>query len=656
MERVRVDLNENSYDIIIGDNILDNIGKNLGKYKKILLISNETVGPLYSETVIKSLENEGKEVHYIELPDGEKYKSIDSALKIYDFMLDRNFDRGGLILSLGGGVICDLSGYVAATYMRGIDFVQIPTSLLAQVDASVGGKVAINLPKGKNLVGAFYQPKLVYIDTGVIKTLSERDVKTGLAEIVKYAIIHKSKYYEFLMENADKIKQLDSDTLIEMIKWSCEIKADVVSKDEKEMGLRAILNYGHTFAHAVETLGKYEIYRHGEAVSIGMKVAAMLAKELGMVDDEFIKAHDKILEVFDLEREIIMYNEDKLIELMKKDKKAKNNKLKFVLPKKVGEVDILEVEEEDFRNFYSKQSGRKIKAVVDIGTNTCRLFIAEVEGSKILKKYKKLMEITRLGEKVDQNGYLLAGAIDRTLDALKEFSKEIKAYGVEEVLVHATSATRDADNREKFIELVKEEIGLEVECISGDEEARLSFTGALDDFSGDIVLVDIGGGSTEFIHGNKDGIDYLKSFNMGSVRLKEKFFQDEDYSAKLEEAKNWVKENLDEISFLKGNEFQLVGVAGTVTTQVSVLKSMEEHNSEEIHKYALSRNEVEENLKKFQEVSLEDRKAIKGLHPKRAEVIVSGTLLLLWIMEILGKDEILVSESDILEGMMKKIK
>ncbi len=656
MEKVRVSLNENSYDIIIGDDILGNIGKNLDKYKKVVLISNETVGKLYSETVIKSLKDEGKEVHYFELPDGEKYKSIDSALKIYDFMLDRNFDRGCLVLSLGGGVICDLSGYVAATYMRGIDFVQIPTSLLAQVDASVGGKVAINLPKGKNLIGAFHQPKLVYIDTNVINTLSERDIKTGLAEIVKHSIIYSKDYYDFLVDNADKIKQLDSETMIEMVRWSCEIKADVVSKDEKEMGIRAILNYGHTFAHAVETLGKYEIYRHGEAVSIGMKIAALLARDIGIAGDDLLAAQDRILDIFDLERAVIIYNEDTLVELMKKDKKAKNNKLKFILPKQVGSAEIFDVSEEDFRNFYRKQNGRKIKAVIDIGTNTCRLFIAEVEDGKILKKYKKFMEITRLGEEVDKNGYLLETAMDRTVETLKQFSEEIKAYGVKELMVHATSATRDASNRDKFMKFVKDETGLDVECISGEEEARLSFDGALDEFSDDIVLVDIGGGSTEFIHGNKSGIDYLKSFNVGSVRLKEKFFKDENYKLNMQVAKSWVEKELEGLRVLREKEFLLVGVAGTITTQVSVLKEMEDYNSDDVHKYILKKEEVESNLKKFMELSLEERKNLKGLHPKRAEVIVSGTLLVLWIMEILNKTEIIVSENDILEGMMKKVK
>ncbi len=289
------------------------------------------------------------------------------------------------------------------------------------------------------------------------------------------------------------------------------------------------------------------------------------------------------------------------------------------------------------------------KAVIDIGTNSCRLFIAEVNNKKIENKILKLMKITQLGEGVDKNKKLSDIAMDRTIKVLKRYKKEIIRHSVGEVKVVATSATRDAKNKDFFINKVKDETGLEVRCITGEEEGMLSFKGCVSDFDREILVFDIGGGSTEFILGNKLKIDFIKSFDVGAVRIKEKFFRKD-----MEEGKKWVFSLLNDLQRFEKNSYKLVGVAGTVTTHVSVLLGMETYETNRVHMYSLKRDEIEKNLKRFENLSLENRKKILGLHPKRASIIIPGTYLLLWIMEILGKEEIIVSDSDILEGLMSE--
>jgi exopolyphosphatase/guanosine-5'-triphosphate,3'-diphosphate pyrophosphatase len=299
-----------------------------------------------------------------------------------------------------------------------------------------------------------------------------------------------------------------------------------------------------------------------------------------------------------------------------------------------------------------KTNTKEMKAAIDIGTNSCRLFIACVEDKKITNKILKLMEITRLGQDVDKTGILRQDAMDRTIDALKLFRGKIDEYGIKKIKVTATSATRDSKNREEFISRVKAETNFEIHCITGEEEGEFSFSGAVSQFDEKIMVFDIGGGSTEFILGDKNNIEYIESFNVGAVRLGEKFFKKEN---NLLNSEVWVKETLKKLSKYKNQQFTLVGVAGTVTTHVSVLLGMDEYDTDRVHMYRLTKKEILKNLDLFLSKTIKEREKIVGLHPKRAEVIIPGTYLLLWIMEILGKDEIMVSESDILEGMMMSV-
>lgn len=648
MEKVFVNLGENSYDIVIGDN-LNNIGKYIKNYSKILVLSNETVGKLYGNIVVEALKE--KNVYYYEIKDGEEYKTIETAMEVYDKLIEWEFTRDSLIISLGGGVVCDLTGYIAATYMRGIEFVQVPTSLLSQVDASVGGKVAVNY-KGKNLIGAFHQPKLVFIDHRVLNSLPMREIQTGIAETLKIALCFDEEFYKYLDENSKDFLALNEETVKKVIKRACELKATVVMEDEKEMGIRALLNYGHTFGHVIEHMTEYVVYTHGEAVVIGMNFVNLLGEYLGICSKEYVVSCQNVFAKYGLNYNIPKYDFQEMLKVLKRDKKNKDAKLKFVFSESLGKAHTKDVPVADLELFYEKLDGNTLRGVIDIGTNTCRLFVAEIKNNKIKVPYIKETEIVTLGEDVNKTGILKEEAIERTMNCLKKYKNTADSMGVTEIVSKATSATRDSKNREYFIKKVKDEIGINIDCITGTDEGTYTFKGASLDIKGDMLLIDIGGGSTEFIYGSDNEIKFIKSFDIGAVRIREKFFLNDDFETGFESAKKWVLDTIEEVKFLKEKEFNLVAVAGTATTQVSVKEKMEKYNSALVHKYKLSLENIKENIDLFKSVDLEDRKKIKGLHPKRADVIIGGTYILEFIMEFLEKKDLTVSENDILDGIM----
>ncbi len=344
MEQIRVELEDRSYDILIGNSILKDIGTKLKKFDfspKLALISNELVFSLYGKIVSESITEAGFDLLTVIIPDGEQYKNIETLQHIYNELLKYKLDRKSALIALGGGVVGDITGFAASTYMRGISYIQIPTTLLAQVDSSVGGKTGIDHKLGKNMIGTFWQPVLVLIDTKTLSTLEKRQFLAGLAEVIKYGIIWDSELFKFIDENKEKILRLDNNSLNHIIKRSCEIKAEIVSKDERESGLRAILNYGHTIGHAIETVTKYTLYLHGEAISIGMCLEAELAQLLNIIDPvEFTKIKELINQCglpYYLPEDI---DRQEIISAMYLDKKAVAGKLKFILPEKIGKVRI----------------------------------------------------------------------------------------------------------------------------------------------------------------------------------------------------------------------------------------------------------------------------------------------------------------------------
>ena len=302
--------------------------------------------------------------------------------------------------------------------------------------------------------------------------------------------------------------------------------------------------------------------------------------------------------------------------------------------------------------------GKNIKGVIDIGTNSCRLFIAELEntseGKKIKRELVKDVEIVKLGEGVNKTHNLNPNAIKRTLDCLKKYKEKASSYGVENIRAFATSAVRDAENREVFLQEVLK-LGIKIECISGKTEATLNFLGNSLVFKDRILVVDIGGGSTEFTLGKDKSIDFIQSINIGAVRATEKFFSDNDYSEeKLEKCKVWIRKNLEILKTIKDRDFKLTGVAGTATTQISVRDKMEIYDSSKVHMATLTLDELKENLSLFLSKNFEERKNIIGLEEKRADVIIAGTLILLTILEELNQDKIIISESDNLSGAITR--
>ena len=342
MHKVNVNLGDHSYPIFIGSNCLEDsslLNPYLGK-GKLVVITNDVVAPLYLESV-KSMLGTRCAGEFI-LPDGEKHKNLEIVSQIYDYLLRNKFDRQTTLLALGGGVIGDIVGFAAATYQRGIGYIQVPTTLLAQVDSSVGGKTGVNHSLGKNMIGSFYQPRCVVSDTQVLNSLPEREIKSGLAEVLKYGLIKNVEFFDWLAENSEAITGLNDSYLIQAIKTCCELKADIVVQDEKEKGIRALLNLGHTFGHAIETAEGYGTWLHGEAVAMGIVMAADLSLRLGWLDASSAQRVRTVLETNYGMSVVPPANitVEQYLDLMSSDKKAELGEIRFVLLKVIGNAVI----------------------------------------------------------------------------------------------------------------------------------------------------------------------------------------------------------------------------------------------------------------------------------------------------------------------------
>jgi 3-dehydroquinate synthase len=337
---VSIDLGDRSYDIVIGQGLLGDSGSyaDLPRSSKALIVTNTTVGPLYTARLRAALAPHHKAVLDVELPDGEQHKDWPALNQVFTKLLDEAADRKTVLYALGGGVVGDMTGFAAACYMRGVPFVQVPTTLLAQVDSSVGGKTAINHPAGKNMIGAFYQPQRVICDLDTLDTLPQRELLAGLAEVIKYGPIADADFLVWLEGNMDRLLARDRDALVHAVKRSCEIKAWVVGQDEKESGLRAILNFGHTFGHAVEAGMGYGEWLHGEAVGCGMVMAADLSARLGLIDEATSLRIRALIGRTGLPVKGPDLGADRYIELMQVDKKAEGGEIRFVVVGPLGQA------------------------------------------------------------------------------------------------------------------------------------------------------------------------------------------------------------------------------------------------------------------------------------------------------------------------------
>jgi 3-dehydroquinate synthase len=333
-----IPLNEFNCRISISEKGFEALATLEKSYSSCVIIADDKLAGIYGQEVIKAATAIVNEPQLITFPPGETSKTISTASLLWEKLITIGADRSSLIISLGGGVTTDLAGFIASTFMRGVDIVHIPTSLLAMVDAAIGGKTGINLPQGKNLVGTIHHPRLVLINLELLTSLSQKEYQSGLAEVIKSAVLGSPSLFEFLTQSTQEINQRQPDVLKKLVVDTCIIKSEIVKQDEKEQNLRAVLNYGHTYAHAIETATNYTQYTHGEAVSIGMSCAAHAAKELGLIDLSFIQRQDSLSQQLGLPIILPDIDNSTLINLMKKDKKSLSGKINLIVPEKVGKV------------------------------------------------------------------------------------------------------------------------------------------------------------------------------------------------------------------------------------------------------------------------------------------------------------------------------
>lgn len=346
MQEVLVKLAERSYPIFIGTKSLGNmageLADSIGGWSHAILVCDKNIVEHIGKAVEANLSLAGKRTTLLVVPSGEENKSVARLSVMWDCMLEAKSDRKSVVLAIGGGVVGDLAGFAAATFARGLRFIQIPTTLLAMVDSSVGGKTGINLPAAKNMIGAFWQPRAVWIDTSTLDSLPEREFLSGMAEVVKYGVILDAAFFDYLEQHADAILARNQEQIEFVVRRSCELKANVVSEDELETtGLRAILNYGHTFGHAIEATTSYGRFLHGEAIAIGMTMAGELASRMGLWSDRCQRRQNSLLRKFGLPTHFTGVPAEKLVEAMQMDKKTEHGKLKFILPTRIGHVSTV---------------------------------------------------------------------------------------------------------------------------------------------------------------------------------------------------------------------------------------------------------------------------------------------------------------------------
>lgn len=342
LNKIPVSLGERSYEIVIGHGILDKLGdaaKGLGLGRKVMIVTGSALWPSYGKVIHDSMTSSGFDVSVALINDEEESKSLQTVTSLYNNLIQNELDRSSGIVAVGGGVVGDVAGFAAATFMRGIRVIQVPTTLLAQVDSSIGGKTGVNHPRGKNLIGALHQPTLVWTDVSTLRTLTERELRSGLAEVVKYAIIADAELFHILETTVDAFSKASTDIVIEIVSRCCATKAKIVEKDEKEHGVRSILNYGHTVGHALEALTDYAYYTHGEAIAIGMSAAARISCAIGTTDQKMVENQERLIKMSRLPTLVdSSVAPREIVDRLSSDKKRLGGRVRWVLPKAIGEV------------------------------------------------------------------------------------------------------------------------------------------------------------------------------------------------------------------------------------------------------------------------------------------------------------------------------
>lgn len=457
--KITVGLGDRSYPILVGHAILDQLAGALAEIdfpRQLAIITNDTVNPLYSEQVRDALTEYASSVEVISIPDGENYKTLSTLEAVCTELIEKGIDRSCGLLALGGGVVGDLAGFAAASYLRGVPFVQIPTTLLAQVDSSVGGKTAVNHALGKNLIGAFYQPQLVLIDVALLGTLPDRELRSGLAEVVKYGIIRDLDFFNWLENNVDQLLSQQPESLIQAIMKSCQIKANIVENDEKESSLRAILNFGHTFGHAVEQLKGYGTIRHGEAVSIGMLVAARVSLDEGLCQADDVERIANILRAIGLPVAIPPFSLEAYLEAMARDKKVHHGTLRYVLNCGIGDCLIRDIESP--RTVFSRMLKTSAEEGSTMSENSSSLLGKIAAYTEILAKDSQSTVFVALSEAYRQIGMLddaLEIALKGTVN-MPGFCPGFTALG--RVFAQQGELPRAAEAFERAVELEKSNV------------------------------------------------------------------------------------------------------------------------------------------------------------------------------------------------------
>jgi 3-dehydroquinate synthase len=361
---VPVSLGDRSYQVLIQPRILPQIGRvlhDVGLSGRVGIVTNTVVNELYGRVVLRSLKQAGFSPFLVVIPDGEQAKSIHWLSKILDALVTQRLERQDVVLALGGGVVGDVAGFAASVYLRGVPFVQVPTTLVAQVDSSVGGKTGVNHPIGKNLIGAFYQPRVVVVDPQALQTLPKREWIAGLAEVIKYGMIADPKFFEYLEQHVEGLREQAEDVIPTVIRRCCEIKAEVVGGDERESGRRRILNYGHTVGHALETWGRYRTWIHGEAVGIGMVQEAAIAQFLGICDKEIVERQRDLIQDVGLPIAMPSMTFMDLWGAMQHDKKVVKGQINCVVPTTIGEVQVVPLVRQRIRQWFTASQPSRVK-------------------------------------------------------------------------------------------------------------------------------------------------------------------------------------------------------------------------------------------------------------------------------------------------------
>ncbi len=356
-KKLLVNLENNSYPIFLGIGIFKESKKyieNVSKGKKIIIVTDSNLKNLYGQEINEAMSESDLEFDIIQIKPGEESKSLNFASKLYNQLGQLNVERQDRLIAFGGGVVGDLAGFVAATYLRGIPFIQIPTTLLSQIDSSIGGKVGVDLPWGKNMVGAFYQPKLVIIDLDFLKTLPDEEFKNGLAEIIKTALLSGGKLYKKIFEEADRVKKVDVEVLVEIVEMCCQYKTRIVETDEKDTGIRAVLNLGHTLGHALEAAGDFKEIKHGQGVAVGLLFSLYVSQRMGKIDYNLYTMLSSLVKDYDILPSLKDYNQERIKEYILYDKKRKKNNIEMVLLEDIGQPELESISIKEIKNFLEK--------------------------------------------------------------------------------------------------------------------------------------------------------------------------------------------------------------------------------------------------------------------------------------------------------------